>query len=132
MTHWAAHLIGRPWTRNFNCWALVIEVFRLRWGIAMPDVLADDQGGAIAAAAEVSGWRPAAGPGQDGDIVVMRGPSGRHVGVLIDTARGLRLLHCAGGMTPRGPTGCVVAQTLAEATREGYHDLSFWRRGCNL
>ncbi|WP_082568907.1 NlpC/P60 family protein [Rhizobacter sp. Root1221] len=128
--HWATVLIGRAWTPDFHCWALVRLVFAQRYGIAMPDVAVatDDNVRAIKGAAEASGWRPGPAPAQDGDIVLMQGPFGRHVGVIISTPAGLRLLHNDGHMSDRGPRGGVVAQPLADATRDGYHRYEFWRR----
>lgn len=128
--HWAARLIGIAWTPGFRCWSLVRLVFLERYGIEMPDVSADgdDNTRAIKAAAEASGWRRSDGPEQDGDIVLMMGPTGRHVGVIIAIGQRLLLLHNDGHMTERGPRGGVVAQPLSDATRDGYHTHEFWRR----
>lgn len=137
--HWAADLIGRPWAPGaqgpgaFDCWGLVRHVFLVRYGVEMPLVQVGDftEGGNVAAlkkAAEVSGWRPVEGAPEDGDIVLLQGPKGRHVGVMVATARGLRLLHADGCMTDYGPVGSVVAVPLDDARQGGYGRIELWRR----
>lgn len=129
MTHWAAHLIGLPWAqdgqgpRAYSCWGLVRHVFAVRHGIDMPIVAvgSDDNAAALAAAARVSGWRPVQGKPQADDIVLMRGPLGRHVGVMVEANGSLGVLHAS------HETG-VVWQPLADATAGGYHDIELWRR----
>lgn len=128
--HWATCLIGLPWSPQFNCWALVQQVFSERYGIAMPSVDLVHEGNvrAIKQAAEVSGWVRVEGPALDGDIVVMQGLRGRHVGVMIEIGFKLLLLHNRGHMTPRGPVGGVVAQTLDDVAHDGYQEFQYWRR----
>lgn len=136
--HWASGLIGLPWARGaqgpdaFDCWGLVRHVFATRYGIEMPEVRGGDfgEGESVATlkrAAEISGWRPVDGEPRDGDIVLMRGIVGRHVGVMIETSRGLRLLHADGHQTARGPVGSVVAVPLADAAANGYGGFELWR-----
>lgn len=130
LTHWAAPLIGRPYLRGaagpdaFDCWGLVRHVFALRYGIAMPVVAVDsgdDQADVIRAAAQASGWRPAdAGTPQDGDIALMRGPLGRHVGVLVLADGHLRLLHSVERVG-------VCMQALADVRAAGFSRPNLWR-----
>src|SRR6185369_1666488 len=131
--HWAAGLIGRPWTPDENCWWLVRHVFRTRYGVEMPDIVVREFGeaenvAAIKRAASASGWRPADGEPRDGDVVLMRGSllGKRHVGVMIDTSQGLRLLHSDGFMTARGPVGSVAAQPLRDVLASGYGEVELW------
>jgi len=136
MMHWAAPLIGVPWApraagpQAFDCWGLVRHVFSTRHAIDLPMLAVgeSDNAPAIVQVVQASGWRPVQAPAQADDVLLMRGPAGRHVGVFVATARGLRVLHASGTMTARGPVGCVMAQTLAEATADGYHDFELWRR----
>lgn len=131
MSHWAAGLIGRPYARpadpptTFCCWSLVRHVFRVRYGIEMPVVAVADGSAdnvlAIKRAAEVSGWRPAEGAPQDGDIVLMRGVDGRHVGVMVQANGGLGLLHAVLGAG-------VCFQGLREVSAVGFREFEFWRR----
>jgi hypothetical protein len=65
---------------------------------------------------------------QPDDVVLMRGPAGRHVGYMVRANGYLGVLHADGHMTPQGPKGSVVYQRLEEATADGYHDYEFWRR----
>lgn len=130
--HWAAPLIGRPYRRGaggpdaFDCWGLVRWVFAQVHGISMPLVAVDDEGvdnvAAIKRAAAVSGWRPsgARSPAAD-DIVLMHGPAGRHVGVIVDANGGLFLLHALERVG-------VCLQPLTDLSRLGFSGFTYWRR----
>lgn len=131
MTHWAADLIGRPYRRgasgpaDFDCWGLCRHVFKTQYGIEMPVVaVADgsaDNVASIKRAAAVSGWRPAEPPVADRDIVLMRGPDGRHVGVMVAANGGLGLLHAVDGAG-------VCWQKLSDVLASGFKDPEAWRR----
>jgi hypothetical protein len=128
--HWAARYVGRPWTLQFRCYDLVREVFLERHGVELPLIALDepvDHGAAIRLASSVASLRAVEGPPQPDDVVFMDGHDGLHVGVMIDSPRGPLLLHCAGRMTPRGPRGGVVAQSIRDATSDGYHRYRVWR-----
>lgn len=105
-----------------------------RYGIELPPVRVGDLGdstnvAAIKQASQDSGWVPAEGDPAEGDIALMRGmDGGRHVGVIITTRQGKRLLHSNGYMTSRGPTGAVVAEPIDRAIEGVYTDLELWRR----
>ena len=128
--HWAAGLIGMPYRKGaagpdcWDCWGLVRHVFATRYGIAMPLVaVADgsaDNVSAIKRAAVVSGWRPAAQPAQDGDIVLMQGIEGRHVGVMVEADGRLGLLHAMDGAG-------VCWQGLRDVAAGGFRDFEVWR-----
>lgn len=130
--HWAAALIGKPYKRGamgpdaYDCWGLVRWVFAQRYGILMPVVNVGDDTldnvAAIKRASEVSGWQPVADPtAADGDIVLMHGPEGRHVGVMVRADGLLRLLHCIDGAG-------VCYQPLADVQLAGFSGFVFWRR----
>jgi cell wall-associated NlpC family hydrolase len=136
--HWAAPLIGRPWgpDPDDNCWGLVRLYFRRRHGLELPLVAtgdSDEDGDArtasIKRAAQTSGWRPVDPPPRADDVVLMWGPTGRHVGVMIEANRRLGVLHAHGCMRDGQPTGAVVFQTLRDATEGGYGRFEFWREG---
>lgn len=132
MSHWAASLIGKPYQRGgvgpeaFDCWGLVRHVFMVRWGISLPLVaVADaevDNGSAIRQVATACGWWPVDDPRpQDGDIALLHGLEGRHVGVIVAADGGLKLLHAF-----EGAGAC--AQSLGEAALAGFTQPEFWRR----
>lgn len=134
-SHWAAGLIGKPWRSNacgpdaYSCWGLVRHIFALRHGVSMPNVAigSDTNLAPLFEAARASGWRLAESPAQADDIVLMRGPTGRHCGYMVLADGRLRVLHADGHQTARGPIGCVVSQSLSDAIGGGYHDHEFWR-----
>jgi hypothetical protein len=136
--HWAAHLVGEPWTPERNCWWLVCEFFRLRCGLAMPHVsvgdLSDhalDNVAAIKRTASSSGWRRIEGEPREDDVLVMTSPfHRRHVGVVVFADGALRMLHNEGRDTSRGPVGCVVAQPIEDALRDVCGPVEIWRRAC--
>jgi len=128
--HWAKELIGQPHTPQRNCWWLVRHVFRTQLGIEMPHVDVEQQDtpenvAAIKRASEASGWRPAAMPLQAWDIVLMQGPTGRHVGVMVEANGRLGLLHNVEGMG-------VCFHTLEEVGRLGYSRFEPWRRDAGV
>lgn len=130
--HWAADLIGTPWSPERNCWWLVRESFRLRDGLTMPeigigDLQAADKVAEIKAAAKAVGFAQVSGPPLDGDVLLCRDLTGkRHVGRIISWRSRIEILHSDGYMTEKGPTGSVIRQPLAEATQ--LTDLELWRR----
>lgn len=130
--HWAHPLIGTPWTPERNCWWLVCHYFAARHGVQMPALAigGDDNAAAILRAAQASGWRPAQGGSpQEDDVVLMRGPlGGRHIGVIVEADGLVGVLHSDGCLTPRGPRGGVVFQSLAAAAADGYRAFEFWRQ----
>ena len=136
MKHWAYDYIGKPWRSGamgphaFNCWGLVRDVFLLRYGLDLPEVYVgtDTNVRAMQQIVKHHGWRCVQEPAQADDIVLMRGRSGRHVGVMIDVQGKLYVLHANGYESARGPVGCVMLQTLTEVLAKGYGDLEIWRR----
>lgn len=131
--HWAFSLIGRPWAPGaqgpgaYCCWGLVRHVLELRHGITLP-LAVESNPGALRQVAHTYGWRLVDGPAQADDVIQMTGPTGRHVGVMVQANGRLGVLHANGCMTARGPRGQVEFQTLAEATADGYGEYGFWRR----
>lgn len=123
--HWANALIGRSYEECGGCWGMVRMVFSQQLGVDMPEVAVgteDAQASAILAASQASGWRPAAAPEQEHDILLMRELTGRrHVGVVVH-ANGLPgLLHCT-------ELAGVAWIALRDLQRLGYTDRECWRR----
>ena len=122
MSHWALPLIGQPWTPERNCWWLVRHVFSEQLRIDLPLLnVSDADPAAMRAASDVSGWKHQKDTGaQEWDVLLMQGPTGRHIGVMITANRRLGLLH---NMEETG----VIFQTLGEVKSMGYRDFEVWR-----
>lgn len=141
VTHWSGPYVGRAWLPTFNCWHLVLAVLREVFGHELPGL-------AIGAEPTPENWqalrtlmdgsllRSVAGDAiaqaQDGDILLMVGPEGTHVGVVT----GKSLLHNLGGLVDvkvkgqvvdRKPQGSVRIDPLADLGRLGYGHFSLWR-----
>lgn len=114
MKHWAADLIGREYSPDFNCWALVREVVRRRTGFLMPEFDAGIQ-------RLSAGWERCPVPARELDLVVgwdIR--KQRHVGIMVAFREGLQMLHNVEGEG-------VIRQTLAEAKGQ-LGGIELWRR----
>ena len=127
--HWAAPLIGAPYEAgacgpsSFDCIGLVRFYFRHRHGIELPDyLLHSGSARQLYRFIRATGWRCVAGPEQADDVLTMTGLAGKHVGVVVGTVEGLRLLHAVGS----DKRGQVVAQHLRPLP--GYMDIRIWRR----
>jgi hypothetical protein len=120
--HWAVDLIGRPWAPDargpdsFDCVGLVNWCTRRRLGVELPGL--QDVAKTL--------WRRVDAPWRADDVVLMQGPSGRHIGFVVYAA-GLGLLHADGHLTARGPVGCVVFESAKRSAFGGYHEHEFWR-----
>lgn len=85
--HWAHGLIGLAHTPARNCWWLVREAWRRRWGDVLPVVAISDEAPtaanyrAIRRAAALAHARRVRHP-QDGDVVVLAWPGRLHVGMV--------------------------------------------------
>lgn len=124
---WAASLVGRPYEpgadgpESFDCVGLVRYYFRHRHGLELPDYhLLDAEG--LQQFVRATRWRRAEGPPRVDDVLTMTNPSGRHVGVMVQTSEGPALLHAVG---TRG-VGQVVCQPLN--TLFGYREIEIWRQ----
>lgn len=130
-THWAAPLIGLPWSRGatgpgeYDCWGLVRHVQRARFGVEMPVL-------AIGSATNWSGlrsminrtqWGPAA-VASDGDVVTMKGADGAHVGVVIAVDGSLTVLHCIGN---ESNAGGVITTPIEDLPSLGFGRVEIWR-----
>lgn len=110
----AARLIGRPFAHRgrgpaaYDCWGLVMEVYRQTWGIELPDYAADGSRAFRAvAAATIEGERGAwielaQGEERPGDVVMLR-RFGRplHLGVVLPQRRFLHADDPGGVSCPR-------------------------------
>lgn len=138
--HWARALLGKPWSRDgegpdkFSCWGLVRTVYRERYGIELPAVGSGDLAALSASEAlkaDASGWRAVAPhEAAEGDLVMMDRLDGeRHVGVIVSSSAGLRVLHAEGHVQRGREVGSVSVEPLAEMVARGALYVELWRRG---
>ncbi len=126
MTHWALPLIGQPWTEERNCWWLVRTVFREQLGIDLPLVnvrngIPEEITAGIRESSRASGWRPTDSTNpQEFDVVLMQGPLGKHIGVVIHANGHFGLLH---NLEDVG----VTFQKFSEVQAIGYRNFEHWR-----
>lgn len=110
MKHWAFDLIGQPWQR-FGCWSFVQHACQQRHAVAMPELASFN--------AIRSSWKPRSGAPAVDDIVSMRGPKGRHAGVVTRANGRLGVLHA---------DVTVMFETFDDLRRSGYGRFVFWGR----
>jgi cell wall-associated NlpC family hydrolase len=141
MNHWAAHLVGKRWSLGatgpdtFDCRGLVRHAYLLRTGCDIPQLAVDaahDPAAALRSAIE-EGWHRVAGgmgapPAREMDLVFMRSLSGFHVGLVVQSQEGLRLLHCVGGVVDGVEVGEVLCQPLRDVAALGFGRFEFWRK----
>lgn len=110
MKHWAFDLIGKLWPRH-GCWSFVQHACEVRHRVAMPEL--------IAMGDILSAWKPHQNTAAEDDIVSMRGPKGRHAGVMTMANGRLGVLHA---------DTTVMFETLEDLRRSGYGTFVFWSR----
>lgn len=108
--HWAYSLMGQRWPR-FGCWSFVQHACGVRDGVVPPELEQMDDIRAV--------WKPRAESPADGDIVSMRGPKGRHAGVMTIANGRLGVLHA---------DVTVAFESLDDLRRSGYGTFVFWGR----
>ncbi len=136
--HWAAPYVGKPWVRGaqgpeaWDCWGLVRHVQDTVYGRQMPALQI-----AAAPTAEqlevlrdlmTSGpWHRVTDPAQ-GDVMLMTGTLGPHVGVVVRADRRLKVLHADGYRDDKGVDhGAVVVTPIERLHELGYGRLQAWR-----
>jgi cell wall-associated NlpC family hydrolase len=123
--HRAARYVGMPWSKEFDCWALVQAVQADLYGRALPDVpvgSGQDQTAALLLATQ--GWSRVDMPAADGDVLTVFGKDGLHVGVIVDG----RLLHNMGGVRADGSAyGSVRVDALDALGGLGFGHPKLWR-----
>lgn len=124
--HWAAGYIGRPWRREADCRALVRDVLLEHFALHVPALLGVDvptDFAGVRQAATQQGWRPTADAPAEGDILVVHGADGAHVGVFIQYGP-LGVLHAPGGVDK--PAGARFDE-LRDLLASGYSRPQVWR-----
>lgn len=137
--HWARRLLGKPWSRDgdgpdrFSCWGLVRLVFREQYGIELPPVGVGDFASAAfteSVKADASGWESVElADAQEGDLLmVVRHDGERHVGVIVMSSTGLRVLHAEGYEQRGKEVGTVCVEPLEALVARGVFSVELWRR----
>jgi cell wall-associated NlpC family hydrolase len=139
VTHWAAHYIGKPWRPDadgpqaYDCKGLVRAVQRARWGREVPalqvaDTRTDEGRAAFMAAVRRGGWQRTHSQAIEGDVLLVQGSRGAHVGTFVTVGRTLGVLHAPGMHDAQGrPQGRVVWQELRDLLASGYTRPEVWR-----
>jgi hypothetical protein len=129
-THWSTLLVGLPWQPNFACWDLVRVVQLEQFGRVMPAYdLADERAPEqLRSVVQASGWqRLEHYRSQEGDVLLMRGPDGLHIGIVVWVDARCQLLHNLGGMVRGVAQGSVRIDPVADLGRLGYGRFELWR-----
>lgn len=137
---WINEYLGRPWREDcegpeaYDCKGLVRHVQRLVWGHEVPPLLqigtATDWA-AVRASCRSSGWAPI-GEGdtaRDGDVLLVRGATGPHVGVFVRVDRRMLVLHAHGMLVQGQQVGRVRLNSLCDLLAGGYSRPQIWRYG---
>lgn len=135
---WINDYLGRPWRADaegpeaYDCKGLVRAVQRRVWCREVPALLhvgMTTDWAEVRASCVRSGWRPVAdgGAAQPGDVLLVRGTGGPHVGVFVQVDSRLQVLH-AHGLVRRGvQIGRVRLNSVAELLGGGYSRPQVWR-----
>lgn len=133
---WAAY-VGQPWKPTRNCWWLTQHLQLERWQRTMPDLAIAagqftwEQWKTLSTLLRDTPWRrldPKAPP-REGDVLVVRGHEGPHVGTFVGEPRP-RVLHNCGGIDMTGrPYGSVRCDLLPDLLIAGYTRPEVWRHG---
>lgn len=126
-----ASLIGRPWHPNacgpvaYDCRGLVAHVLEHHFALPVPPLLrAEAAAAAPLLGAEVAaGWRPVAAGPQAGDVLVVRGRAGAHVGVFVHYGS-LGVLH---SVEPPAAAAGVRFDRLDNLLAAGFARPTVWR-----
>jgi cell wall-associated NlpC family hydrolase len=106
MPSWVAEYVGRPYDPvAFNCWRLVVDVYREHFGIDLEPhatlsvadraavwLAADEERAAVWKAVEAAQTRL-------GDVILLRPMGHMHVGLIVEPGRSGRFLHVIDGRT---------------------------------
>lgn len=129
--HWSIQYVGKAWLAGgrgpdaFDCWGLIWEVYRTRYGIELPQYPNMDPahhlavGKAIDAGTRAQEWEQVATPFEGCVVAMSQRRIFHHVGLFLNADGGL-ILHAH-------DRGNVVAQKRASLTRSGWHKVAYFK-----
>lgn len=133
---WLQDYVGKPWREDaggpqaYDCKGLVRAVQRRVWGREVPALLGITRltdWSDVRASCEREGWRPTNALAADGDILVVRGCDGPHVGVFVRHGRRLAVLHAHSFEVDGQQRGRVRINSMADLLHGGYARPQIWR-----
>lgn len=135
--HWINSYLGRPWRADcegpeaFDCKGLVRVVQACQWGRDVPPLLQvgpHTDWAEVRASCQRSGWQLKAEgvAAAEGDILLVRGLNGPHVGVFVQLGRRLLVLHAHGLVRGGRQVGRVRLNALCDLLAGGYSRPQIW------
>lgn len=135
---WINDYLGRPWRADaegpeaYDCKGLVRAVQRRVWCREVPALLhvgMTTDWAEVRASCVHSGWRPIAegDSAQPGDVLLVRGTSGPHVGVFVRLDGRTLVLHAHGLVRGGMQVGRVRLNSLCDLLAGGYSRPQVWR-----
>lgn len=136
-SHWSSAFVGRPWALGaegpdaFDCWGLVREVQRAVFGRELPALsinvreVPQTQWATLRDLVQRSDWRCGGdlSTAKAGDVILMRGLRGPHIGVCI--GRG-EVLHAPGWRDEDGDHGAACIADARGLKSAGFGRLEIW------
>lgn len=130
MMHWAAAYLGRPWRvgasgpSHFDCWGLVLAVYRDRLGLELPPAGFTSEDAKVVLAGfrdhpERARWRQVDAPADLDAVLMAQARQPIHVGIHLEEHGG-RVLHAT-------RAAGVVAQDRVSLGAQGYQIVGFYR-----
>ena len=131
-THWSAAYIGLAYGIDFTCWDVVRAVQRDVYARDLPAMQigfepSPENWQALRETLAGSAWHRVFDGGREGDVLLMRGPDGPHVGVVVDHCYNLSLLHNLGSVDDGIAHGSVRVDPIHALGLLGYGRFEYWR-----
>lgn len=129
--HWSLDYIGKSWEiggrgpDSFDCWGLLMDIYKKRFDIDLPNFEGINLENVMIAAKAIDRnikndyWREIKLPIDECAVGLSRNKVMHHVGVYLNVDGG-KILHCHNGI------GCV-AQSIQSMKRLGWTTIKFFR-----
>jgi cell wall-associated NlpC family hydrolase len=135
MMHWAAQYIGIPWELgatgpdSFDCWGLVRHVQRTHYGRELPALAVHAHTPENIAKMRLlmrhSPWRKTSGAARDGDVLLMQGSGGPHIGVALEIGGFVGCLHAIG--SKEHPMSTIYTTRIEDLAMSGFTKIQIWQ-----